>query len=115
MGQVSAQEQTALEEVALWEAGLAALHSRITPHFTRREPRRRTLAYLKGLLGPVERKNGWHLAEYLGHQTPDGVQRLLATYDWDADLVRDDLCRWAIPRGCWLSMRPIFSRRAPSW
>lgn len=23
--------------------------------------------------------------------TPDGVQRLLASYDWDADLVRDDL------------------------
>ena len=46
---------------------------------------------MKGLLGPVERKNSWQLAEYVGDDTPDGVQRLLSTYDWDADLVRDDL------------------------
>ena len=26
-----------------------------------------------------------------GDATPDGVQRLLSTYRWDADLVRDDL------------------------
>src|ERR671919_1131919 len=91
MGQVASEEQTTLEEVALWEAGLEALHARIAPHFARREPRRRALAYLKGLLGPVERKNGWQLAEYAGDKTPDGVQRLLATYDWDANLVRDDL------------------------
>src|SRR5919106_6831558 len=94
MGQVSIQEQTALEEVASWEAGLEALHSKIASRFSRREPRRRALAYLKGLLGPVERKNGWQLAEYLGDRTPDGVQRLLATYEWDADLVRDDLRRY---------------------
>jgi SRSO17 transposase len=96
MGQVSAPEQTTLEEVLLWEAGLEALHSRISPYFPRPEPRRRALAYLKGLLGPVERKNGWQLAEYVGDGTPDGVQRLLATYHWNADLVRDDLSRYVI-------------------
>jgi hypothetical protein len=79
MGQVSAQDQAILEEVVLWEAGLEALHSRIAPYFARPEPRPRALAYLKGLLGPVERKNEWQLAEYLGDQTPEGVQRLLAT------------------------------------
>jgi SRSO17 transposase len=52
----------------------------------------------------VERKKGWQLAEYAGDKTPDGVQRLLATYDWDADLVRDDLRCYVIehlghPRG----------------
>ena len=46
--------------------------------------------YLRGLLSPVERKNGWQLAEQAGDTTPDGVQRLLSTYRWDADLVRDD-------------------------
>ena len=46
---------------------------------------------LQGLLGSVERKNGWQLAEYVGDATPDGVQRLLAVYHWDADQVRDDL------------------------
>jgi SRSO17 transposase len=96
MGQVSAPEQTTLAEVVHWEAGLEALHSRIAPHFPRPEPRRRALAYLKGLLGPVERKNGWQLAEYAGDGTPDGMQRLLATYDWNADLVRDDLRRYVL-------------------
>ena len=31
MGQVPALEQTTLAEVALWEAGLETLHSRIAP------------------------------------------------------------------------------------
>jgi len=39
----------------------------------------------------VGRKNGWQLAEHAGERTPDGMQRLLATADWDPDLVRDDL------------------------
>ena len=38
------------------------------------------LAYLQGLLGRVERKNGWQLAEYAGDATPDGVQRLLSIH-----------------------------------
>ena len=65
--------------------GLQTLHERIAGRFGRRELRERALAYLKGLLGSVERKNGWQLAEYAGDATPDGVQRLLATYRWDAD------------------------------
>jgi transcriptional regulator with XRE-family HTH domain len=43
----------------------------------RAEPRRRALAYLKGLLSHTERKNGWQLAEEAGERTPDGMQRLL--------------------------------------
>jgi hypothetical protein len=30
--------------------------------------------YVRGLLGPVGRKNGWQLAEYAGHSTPHGLQ-----------------------------------------
>ena len=74
-----------------WAAGLEALHARIAPRFARAEPRRRVLAYLRGLVGNVGRKNGWQLAEHAGEGTPDGMQRLLATADWDPDLVRDDL------------------------
>ena len=79
-----------------WAVGLEALHERIAGRFGRREPRQRGLAYLKGLLGAVERKNGWQLAEYAGDATPDGVQRLLATYCWDADGVRDDLREYVV-------------------
>ena len=39
----------------------------------------------------MERKNGWQLAERAGDATPEGVQRRLYNYLWDADLVRDDL------------------------
>jgi len=84
-------ERVELEEVTAWARGLEAMHARIAHHLVRAEPRQRALAYLKGLLGPVERKNGWQLAEYAGDATPDGVQRLLNTYAWDADQVRDDL------------------------
>jgi SRSO17 transposase len=84
-------DEADLEEVRAWAAGLQALHARIAGRFARAEPRRRALAYLKGLLGNVGRKNGWQLAEHAGETTPDGMQRLLATADWDPDLVRDDL------------------------
>jgi SRSO17 transposase len=60
------------------------------------EPRRRALAYLRGLLGNVGRKNGWQLAEHAGERTPDGMQRLLATADWDPDQVRDDLRAYVV-------------------
>ena len=78
-------------EVARWARGIEGVHERIAGRFHRSEPRRRVLDYLKGLISPVERKNGWQLAEQVGDATPDGVQRLLSTYRWDADLVRDDL------------------------
>ena len=78
-------------EVARWAKGIEGVHQCIAGRFRRPEPRRRALDYLRGLLSPVERKNGWQLAEQAGDATPYGVQRLLSTYVWDADLVRDDL------------------------
>ena len=55
------------------------------------QPRARVGAYLRGLLAGLERKNGWTLAEHAGAVSPDGMQRLLRTADWDVDGVRDDL------------------------
>ena len=77
--------------MARWAEGIERVHECIAGRFRRPEPRRRALEYLRGLLSPVERKNGWQLAEQAGDATPDGVQRLLYNYRWDADLVRDDL------------------------
>ena len=79
------------EQAPAWEAELAAMHRRIAERFVHPEAHRRALAYLNGLLGPVERKNGWQLAKHAGDARPDGVQRLLSTYHWDADGVRDFL------------------------
>ena len=49
-------------EVVGWAAGLDQVHARIAPRFSRSDPRER-VASLHGLLAPLERKNGWTLAE----------------------------------------------------
>src|SRR3954469_681573 len=85
-----------MEEAADWARGLDELVERIAPRFCRIEPRRRVRAYLQGLLAPIERKNGWQLAENAGDRTPDGVQDFLARMRWDADQVRDDLQAYVI-------------------
>ena len=86
-----------LAEVARWAEGIEQVHSCIAGRFRRPEPRRRVLDYLRGLVSSVERKNGWQLAEQAGDATPDGVQRLLYNYRWDADLVSrvNYICRLA--------------------
>jgi len=83
-------------EVEAWAAGLAEVHARIAPRFGRSEPRERVLAYVRGLLAPLEKKNSWTLAEQAGEAIPDGMQRLLAHADWDADAVRDDVRSYVV-------------------
>ena len=85
-----------IEGTENWAQGLEELAHRIAPRFGRAEPRRRALAYLRGLLAPLERKNGWRLAEAAGDATPDGVQDFLSRVRWDADAVRDDLRAYAV-------------------
>ncbi|MEU6401138.1 IS701 family transposase [Streptomyces cinnamoneus] len=74
-----------------WDGVLAGLHARFASRFVRSEPRGRALAYMRGLIAPLERKNGWTLAERAGDRLPVGMQRLLGEADWDADKVRDDV------------------------
>ncbi|MFJ4980410.1 IS701 family transposase [Streptomyces coeruleorubidus] len=76
---------------ATWARELDDLFLRIGHRFGRADLRRRMRDYVRALLGPVGRKNGWQLAEYAGHRTPDGLQRLLNGATWNADDVRDDL------------------------
>ena len=45
---------------------LATLASDLREHFRRDAAHRHAVAYVGGLLGEVERKNGWQLAEYGG-------------------------------------------------
>ncbi len=86
----------AMDGVEDWALGLEELAGRIAPRFIRAEPRRRALAYLRGLLAPLERKNGWQLAEAAGDATPDGVQDFLSRMRWDAEAVRDDLRAYVV-------------------
>ena len=80
-----------LEDVERWGGELRVLQTQLSPYFTRSEPRHRAIAYLRGLLSDVPRKNGWQLAEQAGERTPDGMQRLLSSSHWSADAVRDAL------------------------
>jgi SRSO17 transposase len=93
---VAPQEHEQIAEIAVWREELNALHARIAPHFRRPEVRARAGKFLAGLLDPVERRNGWQLAEQLGERSPDGVQRLLRTARWDAEAVREDLRAYVV-------------------
>src|SRR5690349_15808745 len=83
---------TASLEVGGWRAELERLLARFGRLFVRAEPREQAGRYLEGLLGPVERKNGWQLAEAIGDARPWRTQRVLSHVLWDEEAARD-LCR----------------------
>ena len=72
-----------------WEADFQAFHARFAPLFGRREPREESRKYLRGLMGRVERKNCWQLAEAVGDARPDSLQRILYECPWDEEAARD--------------------------
>lgn len=74
-----------------WIAELEDLFAHIGHRFGRSEMQERALDYLIGLLSPIERKNGWQLAEAADHPSPYSLQHLLDRAHWDADAVRGDL------------------------
>ena len=82
--------------VGRWSETLEELHGRIAHRFARSEARERVKRYLLGLLGRIERKNGWQMAEAMGDPDPQGVQRLLNAAKWDAGAVRDDLRHFVV-------------------
>lgn len=81
-------------ESEAWEAAFQEFHARFAPFFFRAEVRQRSARYLRSLMGPVERKNGWQLAAAIGEADPNGAQRLLYEARWDEDAVRDEQVRF---------------------
>jgi len=79
------------DDLAPWGDDFEAFHARFARFFKRSEPRQQAVKYVRGLMTPVQRKNGWQLAEAVGDQTPDKMQRLLYRSDWDVDDVRDEV------------------------
>jgi hypothetical protein len=100
-----------LTQVEGWAAEFDQLCERISPRFARPEVRRRVAGFLRGLLGDVERKNGWQLAEQAGETTPDGMQRL-SPLPAGTPMGSAMTCAatwssiWATLAGCWWSTRP---------
>jgi SRSO17 transposase len=81
-------------EVEGWAQEFSQVEALLGPRFGRREPRARAVGYVRSLMAPLERKNGWTISEATGARSPDSVQWLLSGADWDPDLLRDDLRRW---------------------
>lgn len=76
-------------DLEVWESDLQGLFTRMGPLFHRTESRRHAEQYVRGLLAPLERKNGWTIAEHVGEPEPKALQRLLNLSPWDVDAVLD--------------------------
>jgi SRSO17 transposase len=90
---MAAHEMVAVEAVA---GALDTVAARLRPHFRRGTAHRHACAYLRGLLGSAERKNGWQLAEEAGYRQPRSIQRVLDRSVWDADAARDELRSYVV-------------------
>ncbi|GGX46241.1 hypothetical protein GCM10010353_71070 [Streptomyces chryseus] len=62
--------------------GMESVLARVAGRFYWVDLRWRMRGYVRGLLAPVERKNGWQLAEYAGHRGSAGFQHLLSGASW---------------------------------
>ena len=83
-----------LSQIQGWADEFEILWRQAGRCFRRHDLRRRAQGYVQGLLGRVDRKNGWQLAEYLGDETPHGIHRLLDRASWNAADIRDELIRY---------------------
>jgi SRSO17 transposase len=96
MAQTPIENEAVLAHARQWADGLDEVATLIGRRFPRSEPRQQALTYVRGLLSPVERKNGWQLAEHTGQKTPYAMQHLLGRAAWSADEVRDDLRAYVV-------------------
>lgn len=84
------------EDLAAWDEEFRAICTRAGSLFYRTDSRAHAERYLRGLLAPLERKNGWTIAEYSGQREPKALQRFLNLTPWDADRMRDLVREYAM-------------------
>jgi SRSO17 transposase len=89
---------TARVDPVAWAESFNEMFALVAGEFAQAQSRWRARGYLLGLLSQSERKNGWTIAEFAGDASPDGMQRLLNFYSWDADRVRDAVRRYVVTR-----------------
>jgi len=77
-------------------ADFEAFHDRFAPLFARSEPRRKAAQYIRCLMSPVGRRNGWQIADAVGDKIPDAMQRLLYHAKWSAGRARDMLMDFVV-------------------
>jgi SRSO17 transposase len=72
--------------------------------------------YLRGLLAPLERKNGWTISRHTGEHEPKALQRFLNLTPWDEDRLRDINLEYAMenfsdPRGTLIADPTGFAKK----
>ena len=78
---------TGMTEAAEWSDALEGLVGGLKSFYSA-AGRQRALRYVQGLLAPLERKNGWQLAEAIGDSSP-------ATFDFHLRIRSISMC-WTI-------------------
>ena len=73
------------EDLDDWNAGLEELFARMDGLFYRTESKLHARQYVRGLLSPLQRKNGWTIAEHVGESEPKALQRFLNLSPWNVD------------------------------
>jgi SRSO17 transposase len=104
------------EDLAAWDAEFKDICARTRRLFYRTDSRAHAAQYLRGLLAPLERKNGWTIAEYSGLHEPKALQRFLNLTPWDADRLRDLVRDYAMeyfadPRGVLIADPTGFAKK----
>lgn len=72
-----------IDDVREFNSELDVLLARVGGMFGRKDSRRHARDYIRGLLAPIQRKNGWTIAEYVGEREPKALQRFLNLSPWD--------------------------------
>lgn len=104
------------EDLAVWDQEFGDVCARLDELFYRTDSRTHARRYVRGLIAPLERKNGWTIAEYSGAPEPKALQRLLNLSPWDADEARDLVRTYAMenfahPRGVLIADPTGFAKK----
>jgi SRSO17 transposase len=82
-------EAVSCSDLLDWSIEFESLTDRVSSLFVHPKSQEHSGQYLEGLLAPIERKNGWTIAEHVGEKEPKAMQRFLNLTSWDADALRD--------------------------
>ncbi|MFD5513670.1 transposase [Streptomyces sp. NPDC127051] len=78
-----------LRDVERWAEWFEDFFAALGGLVGRKDLRGNARAYLRALLGPVERKNSWQIAVHAGYVTPDRVKDLQRRTRWSWSGLRD--------------------------
>src|SRR2546430_4490821 len=101
-------------DVEGWRHEFDELMLRVGTRFARVEPRRRMVAFVRGLLAGLPRGNCWSIAEPAGGAGPRGMQRLLSAAGWGGGGGRDGLRTPGVRKAHGWTPGPTKSRFASS-